>query len=133
MATRADWNRIVEPTLRVAMAADFEGRRRDPWHQREPLHSAEPDPELQGTDDEILAALGLTADAPEVSDHPARAAAKARELQPRLDEIAAMAEPAEDPDHRRSTGPPSFQAAGGRYATGAARGARIRASGRARF
>ena len=70
METRADWNRIAEPTLRMAMAADLEDRRRDPWRQREPLKSMEPEPEIEGTDEEVLAALGLTADAPEISDPP---------------------------------------------------------------
>jgi conjugative relaxase-like TrwC/TraI family protein len=99
METRVDWNRIAEPTLRVARAADLEERRRDPWRQRKPLKSMEPDPEMQGTDEDVLAALGLTIDAPEVSDHPARAAARARAHQARLDEVAAMPEPDADPDY----------------------------------
>jgi hypothetical protein len=76
------------------------GQSRATWlGQREPLKSMEPEPEFEGTDEEVLAALGLTADAPEISDHPVRAAAAAREHQVRLDEIAAMPEPAEHPDH----------------------------------
>jgi len=99
METRADWHRIAEATLRTALAADLEDRRRDPWRQREPVKSMEPEPEFEGTDEEVLAALGLTAGAPEISDHPAWAAAAAREHQARLDEIAARPEPAEHPDH----------------------------------
>ncbi len=99
METRQDWSRVAEPTLRTAMAADLERRRRDPWRRIEPLKSMEPDPELEGTDAEVLTALGLTVSSPEVGDHPARVAAQAREHQATLDEISSMAEPAEDPDH----------------------------------
>jgi hypothetical protein len=98
METRADWHRIADPTLRVAKAAYLEETRRDPWSRREPLRSMEPEPEIDGTDEEVLAALGLTVDAPEVSDHPERAAAQAREHQARLDELAATPEPSADPD-----------------------------------
>jgi conjugative relaxase-like TrwC/TraI family protein len=98
MATRADWTRIAGPTLRMAEAAALEEHRSDPWSRREPLRSMEPEPEFAGRDEEVLAALGLTPDSPELSDHPSRAAAAAREHQARLDEIAAMHEPAEDPD-----------------------------------
>jgi hypothetical protein len=59
----------------------------------------EPEPEMKGTDDEVLAALGLTAEAAEISDHPARSAAQAREHQATLDAIAALPQPAADPDY----------------------------------
>jgi hypothetical protein len=99
MATRQRWSRFAEPTLCSAVGAALEEHRREPWRQRAPLKSMEPDPELQGTDDEILSALGLTVDSAEASDHPARAAAKARERQAALDKLANMVEPAEDPDY----------------------------------
>lgn len=102
MATRADWNRIADPTLRQARSADLEDRRRDPWRQREPLRSAEPQAETQGTDEEILTALGLTPDSSESSELPQRAAARAREVQARLDQVAALPEPSEDPDREPS-------------------------------
>jgi AAA domain/TrwC relaxase len=101
MATRQDWQRIAGPTLRIAQAADLELRRRDPWARQNPLKSMEPESDL--TDDnpdtedaDILAVLGLTPEATELSAHPQRAADAAREAQIDLDELSSLPQPEED-------------------------------------
>lgn len=105
MAARQAWDRATEPTRRMAMAADLESRRRDPWAQRDELRSAEPASDLlpdeaEPDDARIHAALGLTPDteAEAVPDHPERMAEASRAAQARADEIAATLEPSEDPD-----------------------------------
>jgi conjugative relaxase-like TrwC/TraI family protein len=102
MATRQDWQRIAEPTLRIAQAADLELRRRDPWTRREPLTSNEPSVELtegnpQPADADILLALGLSLAATQLSGHPQRTAEAARRAQARLDELLTLRQP-EDED-----------------------------------
>lgn len=54
--------------------------------------------EPEATDADVLAALGLTLDAPEVSDHPRRTADASRLKQAELDEISSIPEPHGDPD-----------------------------------
>jgi hypothetical protein len=101
MATRQEWQRITETTLRVAQAADLELRRRDPWARHEPLRSQEPESDLidgyaEPTDADILHALGLTPGAAELSDHPQRTADAARQAQARLEELVTLPQPEED-------------------------------------
>ena len=105
MAARQAWDRVTEPTRRMAMAADLESRRRDPWAQRDELRSAEPASDLipdeaEPDDERILALLGLTTatEAEAESDHPQRVAEASRAAQARADEIAATLEPSDDPD-----------------------------------
>jgi len=118
--TRAAWEQVTEPTLRLAQASDDELHRRGVLADDDRLKSAEPEgikyPEP--TEDERvkdeqqeparaerehrrMAALGLTRDGeagPDVSAQLARAAEQARELQARIDELRSMREPSEDPD-----------------------------------
>lgn len=101
MATRQEWQRIAEPTLRIAQAADLELRRRDPWSRHEALASIEPESDLiegnpEPTDADILEALGLTPEATQLSGHPQRTADAARQAQARLDELVTLAEPEQD-------------------------------------
>lgn len=101
MATRQEWHRIAEPTLRIAQAADLELRHRDPWSRHEPLRSLEPESDLidgrhEPADADILQALGLTPDATDLSDHPQRTADAARHVQARLDELVGLRQPEED-------------------------------------
>ncbi len=101
MATRQEWQRIAEPTLRIAQAADLELRRRDPWTRHEPLASMEPGSDLfdghpEPTDADILEALGLTPDSAELLGPPQRTAEAARQAQVRLDELVTIRQPEED-------------------------------------
>jgi hypothetical protein len=103
MTTWQDWQRIAEPTLRIARAADLELRRRDPWVRHDPLKSAEPESHpVDGNPDakdlDILAALGLTPQSRELSAQPQRTADAARQAQARLDELASLPQPQEDHD-----------------------------------
>ena len=104
MATRQDWQRIAEPTLRIARAADLELRRRDPGARHEPLKSMEPEADFvdgnpEPNDAEMLDALGLSPEATELSAHPRRTAQAARQAQARLDELATLPQPEEDHEH----------------------------------
>jgi conjugative relaxase-like TrwC/TraI family protein len=101
MATRQDWQRIAEPTLRIAQAADLELRRRDPWARLDLLKSMEPESDLidgdpDARDADLLAALGLTPEATELSAHPQHTADAAREAQVQLDELSSLPQPEED-------------------------------------
>jgi conjugative relaxase-like TrwC/TraI family protein len=79
METREQWERVTEPTRRMALAADLELRRRNPRAQIEPLRSAEPESEVtpgnpDPSDADILTALGLDRPRkPEPEKPPARA------------------------------------------------------------
>lgn len=101
MATRQDWQRIADPTLRIAQAADLELRRRNPWARHDPLKSMEPESDLidgnpDASDADILAAIGLTPQATDLSAHPQRTANATRQAQARLDELATLPQPEED-------------------------------------
>jgi hypothetical protein len=108
METREEWERVTEPTRRVAQAADLELRRGHPQARIAPLKSAEPQPDVvpgdpDPTDTEILRALRLTPEtahpeSPKAGGHPKRTAEAARHTQARLDELTSMREPSEDPD-----------------------------------
>lgn len=118
--TRAAWEQVTEPTLRLAQASDDELHRRGVLADDDRLKSAEPEgikyPEPPGDarvedkqqeptraerEHRQMAALGLTRDGeadPDVSAQLARAAEQAREMQARIDELRSMREPSEDPE-----------------------------------
>jgi len=101
MTTRQVWQRIADPTLRIAQAADLELRRRDPWARWDQLTSLESESDLvegnpDAMDADVLAALGLTPEATELSAHPQRTAEVDRRAQARLDELATLPQPEED-------------------------------------
>jgi hypothetical protein len=117
---RTAWERLTEPTLRLAQASDEELHRRGVLGDEDKLKSAEPEAirypeptaEHQEEDDrqpptraqherEQMAALGLDRERPadpDVSRQLAEAAEHARMQQARIDELLSMREPAEDPE-----------------------------------
>lgn len=115
--TRNAWERIAEPTLRLAQASDAELHRRGILGEDDKLKSAEPEgigypepsdeqkakderqpPIRAETEHRQMAALGLTKDGdgdPYVSAQLAEAAAYVRQQQARIDELLSLRVPAE--------------------------------------
>jgi AAA domain/TrwC relaxase len=115
---RTAWERITEPTLRLAQASDAELHRRGILGEDDKLKSAEPEgirypepsaeqkakderqpPTRAETEHRQMAALGLTKDGdadPDVHAQLAEAAEHAREQQARIDELLSLQVPAED-------------------------------------
>ena len=117
---RTAWERLTEPTLRLAQASDEELHRRGVLGDEDKLKSAEPEairypeptaehheeddrqpPTRAQQEREQMAALGLDRERPadpDVSRQLAEAAEHARMQQARIDELLSMREPAEDPE-----------------------------------
>ena len=118
--TRSAWERITEPTLRLAQASDAELHRRGVLGADDKLKSAEPagikypepsdeqtaqdekqQPTRAETEERQRRALGLTRDhggEPELAGQVAEIVAYNREQQAKIDELLSLREPAEDPD-----------------------------------
>lgn len=118
--TRSAWERMTEPTLRLAQASDAELHRRGVLSSDDKLKSAEPEgikypepsdeqkeqdekqpPTRAEAEERRRRALGLTRDhdgEPWLSGQVEEIAAYNREQQAKIDELLSLREPAEDPD-----------------------------------
>ena len=118
--TRSAWERITEPTLRLAQASDAELRRRGALGPDDKLKTAEPEgikypepgdeqkaqdekqpPTRAEAEERQRRALGLTRDhdgEPELSGQVDEIVTYNRKQQAKIDELLSLREPAEDPD-----------------------------------
>jgi hypothetical protein len=98
-ATRQEWESITADTLRVALAADQELKRRGVLRPEEGMKSAEPEglvpgsPDDEGREDAVRRALGIDAGSSEASAKVTELAERSRATQARIDEIRSMPQP----------------------------------------